>query len=156
MNFIIHHDAFGYTCKWCDTRPFEVFFENARLCRICHEKALLAVQNPQLCKTCSDLAVNEFVSLKLFSEDGYDYKNRVGLEIGSESGCGLCRLFLLQDPNPDQSHLRPSLTLFADGDVSEDGSGRDINSLYFSSFQDMFRLKLAVSAAPGTSPSTLN
>ncbi|KAG0649496.1 hypothetical protein D0Z07_4316 [Hyphodiscus hymeniophilus] len=136
------------SCKWCGIKDSEISFENAKLCRACHEKALRAAQNPKLCEHCSSIAVDEGVSLELFSENGYTHMNHRALEMSSSYGCGLCRMFLLQDPNHDMRRL-DTLLLFAEGDVSEDGSGRDIKSLYFSSESDMFRLQMAVSAAPG-------
>lgn len=154
MNPPVSESSWRSSCKWCGINASEICFENARLCRICNEKALIAAQNPQLCKECSGLAINEAVSLELLSEDGYSHHNRQGLEMASSSGCGLCRMMLLQDPNPDERRLMQSLSLFAETGASVDGSWRNIKSLYFSSFPDMFRLKMAVSTASGirTSP----
>ncbi len=90
-------------CKWCVESSSEVF-ENARLCRPCYHKAILASQNPQLCEHCSVLLTDKEVSRALFSEDGWAHGT--DLKWSSENGCGLCRMFLLQDPNPDRMTFR--------------------------------------------------
>lgn len=124
----------------------EAIFKNAKLCRVYHEKALLAVQNPRLCEMCSGLLTDKNVIQALFSEDGYSHKNLVGLQEASESGGGVCRLFLLQDPDPDERRLELPLSVFAEGDTSQENSETNIKSLYFSSLEDMFELKLSVAA----------
>ncbi|KUJ14052.1 HET-domain-containing protein [Mollisia scopiformis] len=142
-----HHPSGGsITCKWCSFKPSEVMFENAKLCLTCHDKALLAVQNPRLCEECNAIFTEENVTRSLFSEYGYSHLSRNALESSAERGCGLCRMFLLQDPNPDERRLQMSLSLFAEGSLSDDGCTVDINSLYFSSEPDMFKLKLSVAA----------
>jgi hypothetical protein len=88
-------------CKWCGLNTAEVDFENARICHICFEKALLAVQNPKLCDICSSLATDQEVLQTLFSEQGYSHNGFGYLEKSTENSCRLCRLLLLQDPNPN-------------------------------------------------------
>lgn len=140
-------------CKWCGVNNSELFFENAKLCRTCYEKALRAAQNPQPCKSCSAIAVSETIFLQLISEDGYSHGSPHGLRIDAERGCGFCRMILLQDPNPNPRRLEGGFTVFAEGDLSKDGCRKDIKSLHFSSMPDFFRLTLAISAAPGIHPS---
>jgi hypothetical protein len=91
----------------------------------------------------------------LLSEDGYWHDGFGYLEESAESGCGLCRLLLLQDPNPNWQRITEPLKLFAGRVKSiEKRCDGDINSIYFSSVQDMFTLKLSVSAAAGKAHST--
>lgn len=135
-------------CKWCGLNTAEIGFENAQLCHICYKKALDAFQNPRLCHICTSLATDATVLEALFSEDGYSHDGFGYLEKSAESGCGLCRLLLLQDPNPNWQRVGEPLTLFAERKKNVDKSVvGDINSLYFSSEQEMFTLKLSVSAA---------
>lgn len=93
------------------------------------------------------LLTDKDVSRALFSEDGWAHGT--DLKWSSENGCGLCRMFLLQDPNPDRMTFRIGLVLHAESRENGEDSAKDINSLYFSSENDIFRLTLAVSAAPG-------
>jgi hypothetical protein len=121
----------------------EVDFENARLRHICFEKALLAVQNPKLCDICSSLATDQKVLKALFSEQGYPHNGFSYLEKSAGNGCGLCRLLLLQDPNPNWQRIREPLTLFAEREKAlESPSDGAISSLYFTSEQGMFTLSL--------------
>ncbi|RDL41046.1 uncharacterized protein BP5553_01025 [Venustampulla echinocandica] len=61
----------------------------------------------------------------------------------------LVGIFLLQDPNPDWARLQSPLTLFAEtrSSNSEGLPGEDINSLFFWSELDQFKLTVSVSAA---------
>ncbi len=141
-----HPRGSPYTCKWCHYSPAEVIFENAKLCSACHEKALLAVQNPRVCDICSTLFSDEKVVRALFSEDGFSHRNEHGLWAAAESGCGLCRLFLLQDPNPDERAFQLPLTLFAQGDPPKENAKANIKSFYFSTLEDIYTLRLSVAA----------
>jgi hypothetical protein len=137
-------------CKWCGLNKSELNFENALLCQICYEKALLAVQNPELCDICSSLATDQNVLQALFSEQGYSHHGFGYLEKSAGKGCRLCRLRLLQDPNPNWQRSFEPLTLFAEREEGrETPSDGAISSLYFTSVQEMFTLRLSVSAAAG-------
>jgi hypothetical protein len=141
-------------CKWCGENNANVVFENANLCNKCHEKALLAVKSPRLCQVCSALLTDREVIRSLFSEDGYEHSLAWDLRHESENGCGLCRMFLLQDPNADSGRLqfvplfltalRPKGTETVDG--SDFLSAGNINAFYFSSEPDQFSLELSISA----------
>ena len=78
------------------------------------KKALLAVQSPYLCDICSSLATDQNVLQALFSEQGYSHHGFGYLEKSAGKGCGLCRLLLLQDPNPNWQRRFEPLTLFAE------------------------------------------
>lgn len=119
---------------------------------MCHDKAVWAVQNPRLCEICSGLFTDRKITQALFSEDGYTHRSRAGLEEAAGDGCGCCRFFLLQDPNPDPNRLHLPLSLFAEGNSLDDGSGLDVRSLYFSSLEGMFRLNLSVAALGNSTP----
>ena len=142
-------------CKWCGISNSEADFENVRLCHICHQKALLAVQNPRLCDICNGLATKKNVFQALFSEHGYSHMAMRQLERSAENGCGLCRLLLLQDPNPDWGRFVQPLSLFAERENGlKKQSDGEINTLYFSSEAEIFKLKLSVSADAGNNSST--
>lgn len=140
-------------CKWCGQNNANVVFENANLCNKCHEIALLAVQSPRLCRVCSALLTDKEVIRSLLSEDGFQHSLAWDLRHESENGCGLCRMFLLQDPNADSGRLQfVPLFLTAlkpNGTEVEETSGfssaGDINSFYFSSEPDQFSLELSIS-----------
>ena len=141
-------------CKWCGQNNAKATFENANLCNQCHEKAILAVQRPALCRACRSLFTDEEVIRSLFSEDGYQHSLADELRHESEYGCRLCRVFLLQDPNTDPRRLQfVPLVLTAlrpKGAEAQQilgfSSPGDINSLYFSSEPDQFSLELSISA----------
>ena len=147
-------------CKWCGQKNSNVVFENANLCNKCHEKAILAVQNPRLCRVCSVLLTDREAIRGLFSEDGFRHSVAWDLRHESENGCGLCRMFLLQDPNTDPGRLQ-FVPLFLTALRSkgtktevelEYSSAGDINAFYFSSEPDQFSLELSISAHEGLCP----
>jgi hypothetical protein len=144
-------------CKWCrDSRPYSVF-EGAALCQNCYKKAIWAAQNPRLCNDCSLLLTSEEAIRELFSEYGHKHLQVDRLAESAESGCGLCRMFLLQDPNDDFARLQHiPLYLFAarrkGREPEQDSkflSAGNINSFYFSSEPDQFRLDMSIFALHG-------
>ena len=67
----------------------------------------------------------------------------------------MCRLLLLQDPNPSWQRIGEPLTLFAEREEGlETPSDGAISSLYFTSEQEMFTLRLSVAAAAGENGAT--
>jgi hypothetical protein len=104
--------------------------------------------------------MNQEVLQSLISEDGFSHYKLRKLQLSTRQGCPLCRLFLLQDPNPDGNRLIwGPLKLHADIAVPGRGGknldrsiGVDISSIYFSS-EPGIQLKLSVSAAFGTEES---
>jgi hypothetical protein len=145
-------------CKWCGENNSNVVFENANLCNTCHGKADLATQNPKLCRVCSILLTDKEAIRGLFSEDGFKHSGAWDLRNESENGCGLCRMFLLQDPNTDSRRFQfVPLFLTALKPKGTDGgrewdykSAGDINGFYFSSEPDQFSLELCISAYEGS------
>ena len=135
-------------------------FENAKLCSKCHQKEVLAVQNPKLCETCKSLMLQKKVRQELLTEYGFKHNVATRLRMDAENGCELCRIFLLRDPNTDSGRLQFVLLYLSAGTASkidsESGSSDvlsiDINSLYFSSEPDQFSLTLSASAAVGRLP----
>jgi len=92
----------------------------------------------------------------MLSEYGIQHCTAMMLQKRAENGCGLCRIFLLQDPNPDSQRL-DFIPLYLSAGVStkiptEDESGeevvKDVNSLSFSS-QEGFILTHSVAARSG-------
>lgn len=154
MDTLVLSSGIPDICKWCGQNNADVVFENANLCNNCHEKGLLAVENPRLCKVCSALLTDKDVIRSLLTEEGYKHSVAWDLRHRSENGCGLCRMFLLQDPNTDSGRLqfvplfltalRPKGT--EAGDVLGFPSAGNINSFYFSSEPDQFSLELSISA----------
>lgn len=70
------------------------------------------------------------------------------------AGCGLCRMILLQDPNPDPQRQMSGINLFGGAAKVEApgwelgfSSWEDVDSLYFSTLPEQFSLLLSVSAA---------
>ncbi|KAG9231165.1 heterokaryon incompatibility protein-domain-containing protein [Amylocarpus encephaloides] len=133
-------------CKWCGRGEPDTTFENAHLCGDCNKKAVWALENPRPCDTCESIFTNKKSLNELVSEDGFMHLNIDGLRTTAEKGCPLCRIFLLQDPNPDWARLQTSITLFAETKDSVDGFCKDITSLYFWSEADQFKLTVSVSA----------
>jgi hypothetical protein len=144
------------TCKWCNVAHAKVVFENAAVCSKCYQKGIEAVQNQSLCEICSSLFLEQEKMEAMLSEYGLQHCTAVMLEKRAENGCGLCRIFLLQDPNPDSQRL-DFIPLYLSAGIAAKPSPRgdegeelvkDINSLSFSS-QEGFVLTVSVSALPG-------
>ena len=144
--------------KWCGENNSNTVFENVNLCNACHGKAILTVQNPRLCPVCSVLLVDKEAIRALFSEDGFGHSVAWDLRHESENGCGLCRMFLLQDPNTDPRRLQfgplflTALRPKSAGTekIADYCSAGNINAFYFSSEPDQFSLELPVSAHEGS------
>jgi hypothetical protein len=144
------------TCKWCNVANSRVIFENAALCTKCHEKAVLATHKPGFCERCRSLFLEKEATRAMLSEEGFQHWLQSEIRESAENGCGLCRIFLLQDPNPDIHRLHAiPLSLFAGmtstnspTNRASDIQAKDINSLSFSS-EALFLLTLSVSALPG-------
>ncbi len=144
------------TCKWCRVNTATTIFEKASLCDECSLKATWAVENPQLCRACKSLFTDRGTTSALYSPSGLTLGYGDGLMASAEQGCGLCRMLLLQDPNPDPGRLESGLVLFAGDSRVEPpywetgfSSHEDIDSLYFSTEPDQFDLTLSVSASAG-------
>ncbi|KAF4618384.1 hypothetical protein G7Y89_g14920 [Cudoniella acicularis] len=136
-------------CKWCCMNNAQVVFESQGVCQVCYEKAVLAQKKPELCDLCKSLFTDEQVTKDLLSETAFPYGGLSYIRPSAENGCTLCRIFLLQDPNPDPGRLPLSAMLYATSSEREAQSGAgwtDINSIYFSSEQDQYQLMMSVSA----------
>jgi hypothetical protein len=133
-------------CKWCGLVDGDILFEEALLCESCYRKAIWAVQNPQLCKSCVSLFTDSKALHDLLSE-GYTHGSN--WEISAERGCPLCRVFLLQDPNSDTSRNLNFNSLHVETKPDSQNGKSDITSLYFTSESEQFKLTLSVSAAAG-------
>jgi hypothetical protein len=133
-------------CKWCGRVGAETVFEAANLCQECHQKATWAAQNPALCTKCHSLFTTRDALEALLSEEGFPHG---GWGPSAEKGCPLCRMFLLQDPNPDMNRNQSGASIFAETKGGDGNDAADIVSLYFWSLRDHFKLTLSVSAVAG-------
>lgn len=155
MSIIANSAGYREYCKWCSLYEATIIFEKANLCAACYRKATWAVENPQLCLSCKSLFTDEKVMSYIYSKRGVTYGLNT-VEKGAEQGCGLCRMMLLQDPNPDPGRVIHGLSLFAGASRVEApywetgfSSHEDVDSLYFSTEHDQFSLTLSVSARTG-------
>lgn len=148
MDPFFHLSGHPKSCKWCGVVKPQVVFESSVLCSPCHAKALSAQSNPSLCDLCASLFASKKSLDALTSEDGFESKSLQYFRESAERGCTLCRIFLLQDPNPADERGADWTNIFAEIEGGE-GDGLDIKGVYFWSMPDQYRVFLSVAAEEG-------
>lgn len=147
------------TCKWFCNNPATCSFEASdsktlNVCQEHYELGLQVAESSGLCELCSGIFTVSNKTVKLFSEWGLQHGGRDYLRDSASRGCSLCRLFLLQDPNPDPNRLiGQSISLHADGLFGEEDQWETklefLRSLNFESEPDQYRLSISISAEAG-------
>lgn len=152
MDPFFHASGSPKSCRWCGIVKANVVFEDIVLCENCYVKAVSAKKRPSLCNLCKALFADKKAIEALTSEEGFTHGSHWYFGESTNRGCPLCRIFLLQDSNPEWERSVSRMSIFAETSErkdNEEGCIPDINGIYFWSEPDQYRLSLSVAAESG-------